>query len=183
MLTVFIATRNRARILRDVLESYCALDQPTGGWKLVIIDNGSTDGTAQVVSSFANRIPVKYVLEAREGKNFALNTGLGQLEGDLAVFTDDDAFPRADWLVQLRLAADAEPQFSMFGGVVVPRWQSPPPSWIAWVKLTPVFTLTDPSWTEGPIEPINLFGPNMAVRSNVFRSGIRFDTSIGPARV
>jgi glycosyltransferase involved in cell wall biosynthesis len=180
MLTVFIATKDRARILREVLESYCRLEQPQGGWKLVVVDNGSNDETEQVVSSFGKRIPVRYILESRPGKNFALNTGLELLEGDLAVFTDDDALPRPDWLVQLRRVADTQPDYSMFGGVIVPRWETTPPDWISWVPQSPVYSVTDPTWKEGPIEAINLFGPNMAVRSQIFQSGHRFDTSIGP---
>ena len=46
MLTVLIATRNGAATLPRVLASYTQLEPPTGGWKLVVVDNGSTDGTA-----------------------------------------------------------------------------------------------------------------------------------------
>jgi len=180
MLTVVMATRNRARILRDVLESYCRLEQPSSGWKLIVVNNGSTDHTAQVLASFANRLPLHPMREPRLGKNNALNTGLELLEGDLAVFTDDDTFPRADWLVQLRNAADFHLDHSVFGGAIVPRWEVPPPSWIQWVDSGPVYTLTDPSWKEGPIPPYLIFGPNMAVRASVFQSGLRLDTSIGP---
>lgn len=180
MLTMLLATRNRSSILREVLESYCRLQQPSGGWKLVVIDNGSTDDTAQIVSSFAGRLPVQYVFEEKAGKNNALNTGLELLEGDLAVFTDDDAFPHPDWLVALRNAADTQLAYSMFGGAIVPRWEAPPPAWIRWVELGPTYTLTDPSLREGPIEPVLVFGPNMAIRTNVLQSGVRFDPSMGP---
>ena len=181
MLTVVFATRNRAGILRDVLETFCQLQSPTSGWKLVVVDNGSTDQTAQVIASFADRLPLRYVFEPTIGKNFALNTGLGSLEGDLAVFTDDDVFPHTDWLVQLRKSADAEPACSMFGGAIVPRWEVPPPSWVRWIEDPgPVYSLTEPSLKEEQINPILVFGPNMAVRTTVFQSGMRFDSSIGP---
>ena len=180
MLTVLIATRNRARILRDVLESYCHLQQPPSGWRIVVVDNGSTDDTAQVLASFANRLPLQGLFEATLGKNHALNTGLQLLEGDLAVFTDDDAFPHADWLVQLRNAADTHLAHSIFGGVVVPRWEVPPPTWIKWVALGPIYAITDPLQKDGPVDPYSVFGPNMAIRTSVFQPGIRFDSSIGP---
>jgi glycosyltransferase involved in cell wall biosynthesis len=189
MLTVLFATRNRSGILRNVLESFCHLQSPPSGWKLVIVDNGSTDETAQVIASFAKRLPLHSVLEPKLGKNSALNTGLGLVEGDLTVLTDDDVFPHADWLVQLRKAADAHPECSMFGGAVVPRWEVRPPHWIRWGIdpcppkhriCGPLFTLTDPSLQEGPISPWLIYGPNMAIRTGVFRSGARFDSSIGP---
>lgn len=181
MLTVLFATRNRADILRDVLEEYCHLRPPSSGWKLVIVDNGSTDHTAKVIASFANRLPLHSVVELKLGKNFALNTGLELVEGDLTVLTDDDAFPHADWLVQLRKAADDQPAYSMFGGAVVARWEAPPPPWMQWLNLGPIFTVTPPTIKEGELTLVTLVqGPNMAIRASVFESGMRFDTSIGP---
>jgi glycosyltransferase involved in cell wall biosynthesis len=181
MLSVLLATRDRAGILRDVLETYCQIRPPASGWKIVVVDNGSTDATPQVLASFANRLPLHFVKEPKLGKNFALNTGLELVEGDLTVFTDDDAFPRPDWLVHLRQAADAQLAYSIFGGAVVPRWEALPPAWIGWIAdAGPVYTLTDPSLKEGPIPSYLVFGPNMAVRTSVFESGTRFDCSIGP---
>ena len=96
MLTVFLATRNGSRTLPGVLESFTRLRVPPSGWKLVVVDNGSTDQTCEIVASFRASLPVTYVFEGRMGKNVALNTGLTHLEGDLAVFTDDDVFPNPD---------------------------------------------------------------------------------------
>lgn len=183
MLTVLLATRNRAKLLPDVLESFCNLREPSSGWKLVVVDNGSTDQTARVIASFANRLPLSSVLEPRMGKNMALNAGLGLIEGDLTVLTDDDVFPAADWLVELQKAAAAQPGYSIFGGTIVPRWELPPPPWIKWVELSPVYALTGPWMKEGPIAPDFIYGPNMMVRSNVFQSGMRFNTSLGPQGV
>lgn len=165
----------------SVLETFSHLDSPSSGWKLVVVDNGSTDPTREIVASFRKRLPVTYLFQGRLGKNVALNTGLAHLEGDLAVFTDDDVFPHSDWLIRMRAAADDHQSYSMFGGVVLPRWEGPPPDWVRWVPAGPVFTLTDPGMTEGPIFPFFVFGPNMAIRAEVFRSGICFDTSIGPS--
>ena len=194
MLTVLLATRNRAWILADVLETYCKLQPPPRGWKLIVVDNGSADQTAQVIASFAARLPVRCLEEPQRGKNFALNTGLGLIEGDLTVFADDDTFPNADWLVQLRQAADGQPEYSMFGGVIVPRWQVPPPPWVRWVldapgvecdncevRAGPTYGITDLSLKDGPIPPYLVYGANMAVRSKIFLSGVRFDPAIGPS--
>jgi glycosyltransferase involved in cell wall biosynthesis len=181
MLTVMLATRNRAQILRRVMEAYCHLQVPASGWKLVVVDNGSADGTQEVLASFANRLPLHVVHEPTPGKNVALNEGLGHVEGDLVVLTDDDVFPNPDWLIHLRRAADEQPAFAMFGGVVLPRWEVPPPPWIRWVHAGPVYALSDPSLREGPIEPHHVFGPDMAVRTSVFLAGTRFDPAIGPS--
>jgi GT2 family glycosyltransferase len=128
-----------------------------------------------------NRLPLTYLFEPSRGKNAALNTGLASVEGDLVVLTDDDILPRFDWLREMRLAADSHASFSVFGGKVNLRWEIRPEEWIlSWVKLGPVFALTDPSWEEGPVCPGYIFGGNMAIRAKVFEAGYRFCTSIGP---
>jgi glycosyltransferase involved in cell wall biosynthesis len=180
MLTVFIATKNRAAILRQVLAAFCRIEAPVGGWKLVVVDNGSNDATAQILGEFASQLPLQAVTEPTPGKNSALNTGLQFLEGDVAVFADDDAFPRPDWLTELRRAADSQPECSMFGGAIVPRWESDPPSWVNWVDQGVVYSLTNPTRQRGPMPAYFAFGPNMAIRSSIFAAGARFDCSIGP---
>ena len=181
MLTVLFATYNRAKLLPHVLNAFCGLAQPFGGWKLVIVDNGSTDNTREVIDSFNERLPVTYVLEPQQGKNAALNSGLSYLEGDLLVLTDDDVFPYPDWLVQIRATADAHPECAVFGGRIIPRWESSPSSWIlAWVPLSPVFSISNPAASDGPAGCDKIYGPNMAVRADVFSAGYRFDKQIGP---
>lgn len=181
MLTVLFSTRNGAAILSAVLTSYTELQSPTGGWKLVVADNGSVDRSRTIIDSFRGRLPLHCFSEPQPGKNAALNTGLRYVEGDLVVLTDDDVFPRSDWLSQLRSAADAQRNYSVFGGRILPRWEVPPPQWLLTrVPAGPTFTLTDESLTEGPTGAHNVFGPNMAVRTSVFEGGARFSTSIGP---
>jgi glycosyltransferase involved in cell wall biosynthesis len=177
--TVLMATRNGAETLPLVLERYCALEAPEGGWKLIVIDNGSTDSTRTVVEAYRQRLPLTYLFAPQPGKNAALNAGLAHVDGDLVVFTDDDAIPRQDWLTQLRAAADAHPDCGVFGGTVVPRWETPPDAWLLEsVPLGPTFSQT--AATDGPTGPHTVFGPNMSVRADLFARGYRFDVRIGP---
>ena len=179
MLTVLFATRNGAKTLPTVLNAYTQLEWPDSGWKLVIIDNGSTDNTKEVIQNFRGLLPLTYEYEGVLGKNAALNTGLKFVEGDLVVLTDDDVYPRPDWLVTLRTSADAQQRYSIFGGVILPRWEVPPPHWIAWTRQSAMFAITNPAFREGPVTD-GIFGPNMAIRTAVFEDGIRFDVLIGP---
>lgn len=180
MLTVLIATHNGARTLPEVMNAFCKLQSPEGGWKLIIVDNGSTDSTKEIIESFRPKLPLTYVFEPLLGKSVAQNTGLRDMAGDLVVFTDDDVLPRPDWLLQIRVTADSQPSFSMFGGSIVPHWEVPPENWILKVRCS-LLAITDPAWEDGPIAAPRLFGPNMAVRSDLIRAGYRFDTSLGPA--
>jgi glycosyltransferase involved in cell wall biosynthesis len=181
MLTVLLATRNRSKILRLTLESFCGLHAPDSGWKLVVVDNGSSDQTQETVKGFADRLPLQLLTEPRRGKNFALNAALPHIVGDLTVLTDDDVLPRPDWLLKLRQAADAHSDFSIFGGPIQPHWEVPPPPWTKWVHQGAAYAVTDPAWAEGPIAASSVWGPNTAIRSAVFKAGIGFNDQIGPS--
>jgi len=175
-ISVIIATYNRASILRGTLESLAAL-QPQGiTHEIIVVDNNSSDNTKAVVEEFAQRAPIRYLFEERQGKNHALNAAVEVAQGELLVFTDDDVFVPADWLDRYWAAAQAHPEADVFGGSVVDRLPANAPLWIH-VVLRPV----DFGSGERPLVPGQYFlGANMAVRASVFRSGVRFDPGIGP---
>jgi len=180
MMTVLMATRNGAAWLRETLEAFAGLQPPEGGWKLVVVDNGSTDSTAEVIRGFERSLPLTVLHQPRPGKNAALNLGLAEVEGDLVVFTDDDVLPDADWLVALRAAAAEYPGFGVFGGSIQPRWPYEPPRWI--LELVPlglVYSLTVER-SDGPCDSDWIWGPNMMVRAGLLADGHRFDETVGP---
>jgi glycosyltransferase involved in cell wall biosynthesis len=181
MLTVLMATFNGAKTLPAVLEAYTHLVAPEGGWKVVVVDNGSVDDTKQIVQGYTSRLPLTYLYEPKKGKNAALNHGLTVIEGDLIVLTDDDATPLPDWLCKLRQGANANASFAIFGGAIIPQWEQKPDNWIlTLVPLGITYALTAPDLPEGPIFPGLVWGPNMAVRKEVFDAGHRFDEGVGP---
>ncbi|HEY0524926.1 MAG TPA: glycosyltransferase [Stellaceae bacterium] len=178
--SVLVATRNGTATIGKLLDALCALVPPPGGWEAVIVDNASTDGTAALVASYCDRLPLTLLTEARPGKNRALNQGLGQVAGDLVAFTDDDVIPQPDWLVAMREAADAQPGFTVIGGLILPCWETQPPAWILeTVPLGVTYALL-PDEPEGPGDPKMFWGPNVAIRRAVFDAGLRFDETIGP---
>jgi L-malate glycosyltransferase len=179
--TILLATRNRGSTLEAVLARYCELDVPAAGWDIVIVDNGSTDHTKQVVQAFSERLPISYCFEPTPGKNVALNRGLPLVTGDLIVFTDDDIFPKSDWLTQFCAAADSHPSYAVFSGIIAPRWEAPPSEAIRRaVPLSICFGMHAPGMREGPSDANHAFGGNVAIRADAFRAGHRFDPTMGP---
>jgi len=182
MLTVLIATRNGAPTLPQVLQGYQQLLPVPGGWKLVIVENASTDRTPEIIRQFESSLPLTYCEELRPGKNRALLRGLHEAEGDLFVFSDDDATPAPDWLAALRRAADERLDFDVFAGAIRPRWEVQPKPWVLQeVDLAVCYSITDPKLASGPIQPFLVWGPNMAIRKRVFDRGYRFDPEVGPS--
>lgn len=182
MLTVTLATHNGAETLPTTLEAFTHLEEPEGGWKLIVVDNASTDGTAKILAAYGDRLPLTILNQPERGKNRALNLAIPHFEGDLVVFTDDDVVPETDWLVQLQKAADTHPDFDIFGGRIAPKWPYDPPDWLDQaVPLTIAFGLLgEKEAPEGPLNPGLIWGANMAIRKAVFDAGYRFDEGVGP---
>jgi glycosyltransferase involved in cell wall biosynthesis len=181
VLTVLIATHNGADTIARTLAALAALRPVPEPWKLVVVNNASTDATESIVLSWEDRLPLAYLVEPKIGKNAAVNTGLSRVEGELVVFTDDDVLPYPDWLAEWRRVADAYPDYAMFGGAIEPAFEKPPPSWIDRAWMTLLFGATDPDRPEGAVHPNQVFGGNMAVRRSVFDAGVRFNEAIGPS--
>ncbi|MBV6321865.1 glycosyltransferase [Duganella sp. HSC-15S17] len=181
-----MATYNGAQTLPKVLDGYCRLQAPSQAWRLVIIENGSSDGTGALIAQYRERLPLHLLSTPDKGKNAALNLGvewgLHHCDGDaLFIFSDDDATPAPDWLLQWERCATAHADYAVFGGAIEADWALAPPEWLP--RLVPVgltFGLTAGALAEGPVFPGLVWGANMAVRRAVFDAGYRYDTTIGP---
>jgi glycosyltransferase involved in cell wall biosynthesis len=87
--SVLITTHNRARLVGDAIESVMAQSYPD--WELVIVDDGSTDGTREIVAGHVKQDPrVRYVYQPNQGLSKSRTRGLELLTGDYAAFLDDD---------------------------------------------------------------------------------------------
>jgi glycosyltransferase involved in cell wall biosynthesis len=179
-ISVIIATYNRASILQGTLESLAAL-QPQGiSHEIIVVDNNSSDNTKAVVEEFAERAPIRYLFEERQGKNYALNTGVEAAQGELLVFTDDDVYVPADWLDRYWEAAREHPEAAYFGGTIVPVLPPNAPRWMhaPGIDLVNYDVNNRDYLLDGSLGTV--CGPNMAFRRAVFASGLRFDEAVGP---
>jgi glycosyltransferase involved in cell wall biosynthesis len=107
-ITVLLPTYNRCRVLRAALGS--VLEQRTGDaftYEVLVVDDGSTDETRQVVAEMAAAapVPVRYLRADGEGVGTARNRGIRAARGDWIAFTDDDQVVEPDWLAELMAAA------------------------------------------------------------------------------
>ena len=179
-LTVLFASHNGERVVGRTLEGYCNVEPPPRKWKLVVVDNGSTDSTGKIIDSFKTRLPLEHLYEPIPGKNRALNVGLSAVEGSILIVTDDDAIPDRNFLKAWTKAFDSKPDIGLFGGSIKPLFEAAPPKWLAENEFFYDMLFSARNLPEGPIDAASIYGPNMAVRTSVFDRGFRFNENIGP---
>jgi GT2 family glycosyltransferase len=95
--SVIVPTYNQAGSIGSCLASLVRQTLPADRYEILVIDDGSTDGTASIVAGFA--APVRAVrLPHNRGRSVARNAGLREAHADLVVFIDSDVVVREDFL-------------------------------------------------------------------------------------
>jgi glycosyltransferase involved in cell wall biosynthesis len=118
--SIIIATQNRCDQLDRCLAAVQGISSERD-WELVIVDNGSTDGTSTVIQKFAARapMPVRYVFEPQSGLGNAHNAGIRVARGKILAFTDDDCYPAADFVSQVYASFESDPLLGYIGGRIM----------------------------------------------------------------
>jgi glycosyltransferase involved in cell wall biosynthesis len=99
MLSVVIATKDRATFVARALDSF-ALQDHAPPFEVIVVDNGSRDGTAQLVRERIPGVPFSLVLSqhAEPNRGAARNAGIALARGETVVFVDDDVWVPPDFL-------------------------------------------------------------------------------------
>jgi glycosyltransferase involved in cell wall biosynthesis len=163
-----------------MLDALCRMTLPRERWKLVAVDNNSTDATADVLQSYAERLPLEIVFEPAQGKARSLEAGFRKLKGDLVVLTDDDVISDPDWLEQFLAVAAENPGFDLFGGLIEPAWDKQPEPWVDQDAHIGILYAANGELAEGPIPAMLISGPNSAFRRAVLGRGYVVDDRLGP---
>jgi glycosyltransferase involved in cell wall biosynthesis len=106
VISVVIPTYNSAAVLADAVDSILTQTRPAD--EIIVVDDGSTDGTAEVCGAYGDKI--RYIRQANQGASIARNAGISAARGDWLAFLDaDDVWePRK---LELQLAAlDQHPE-------------------------------------------------------------------------
>ena len=131
--TVVICTWNRSELLRTTLHSLAGQQGVAhSDIEVLVVDNNSSDATRAMVHELQAQWPLgrlRYVFEGRQGKQFALNTGIAAARHEVLAFTDDDVLFAPDWLAQIqRLFGDGGVELA--GGRTLIDWcAAPVPTW------------------------------------------------------
>jgi len=116
-ITAAIITRNRAKLLKRCLNS---LDvQSVKSFEVLVIDNGSTDNTREVVDSFKKKLKIKYISEPKIGRANARNRVLSEAKGDILATLDDDCRAFENWVEQIYLVHKENPKALAIQGFAI----------------------------------------------------------------
>ncbi len=133
LISAIICTHNRDTYLGAAIDSLLA-QQTAVGFEVVVVDNGSTDRTREVVEQRLADARLRYVFEPVLGLSVARNTGAESSRGKILAYLDDDAEASVSWLDTLHSAFEANSKLAIAGGKVTliyppgqsaPRWLSP----------------------------------------------------------
>jgi glycosyltransferase involved in cell wall biosynthesis len=168
--SVVVPTRGRAGYLEVTLDSLAAqdLDAP---WELVVVDDGSGDGTRELLE----RRGVRSVrLDPARGLNGARNAGLRATGAPLVALADDDVAAPPGWLRAYLEGADRHPEAEAFGGPIRARFEGPAPRGCG--REDPPVTTLDLGPEDRPCDLV--WGANMLLRRSAAERVGEFDEEI-----
>lgn len=117
-ITVVVPCRNEEDALRGCLGALLAQDPPAPRHEVIVVDGGSTDGTARL----AERMGVTLLHDGANGPSGARNIGIRHARGDIVAFTDADCVPGSDWLTRIaEVFAEDERVAGVAGALRMPR--------------------------------------------------------------
>jgi glycosyltransferase involved in cell wall biosynthesis len=180
-ISVIICSYNRARYIREALESLYRQDISKDFFEVIVVDNNSTDETDQVCHTFLNNHPDlngQYLKESQQGSSFARNTGAEAAKGRILVFMDDDAVAEADFISGYIKLFKEIPDAVGAGGRIIPRYIPDEPAWMSYYVSSLVgnfdYSPIRCAFKQGkyPLES------NMAVRNEAFKRIGGFNTDL-----
>lgn len=186
MISIIICTYNREKYLYDALRHVATNVFPTESYEIVLVNNNSTDNTAEECKRFAIDFPkvdFRYFVETNQGLSHARNRGISESRGDILVFLDDDSFVKPDYLTNLHHNLMNHPEVMAFGGKITPLFESgETPKWLSkwtysWVSA--IDKGNDIMPFEGNSYPI---GANMGFRKDCIDQCGLFNTELGRSK-
>ena len=181
---VIIPTLNRADLLNSALDSLTKQVLNTAEFEVLVIDNGSTDHTREVVTRFNDRLTnLSYYHETEPGLHNGRHRGLKESQGDLLVYADDDIEALPTWLSSV-VEAFSHPDVAMVGGNNLPMFLEQPPGWLQRMWERPGLdggkVLSSHSIIELPgamreFSPSYVWGCNFAIRKSVLMAAGGFN--------
>ncbi len=180
LISAIICTHNREQYLGAAMDSL--LKQTLSSYEIIVVDNASTDSTAQIAQARLSSPLVTYIYEPTLGLSVARNTGAAHAQAPIIAYLDDDAEASEQWLAELVAVFDANEKIAIAGGKVTLLWppNTTPPTWLSddLSSGLGLYNLGDQLTyiTQPALTPRGL---NYAVRQQFLQDAGGFDTHLG----
>jgi len=183
-ISFIICTYNRADYLNDTLRSIFQFGIPEFRCEILIIDNNSSDRTAEIVEEYKHSFDkndelIRYILEPEQGLSHARNRGIKESEAQYIVFLDDDIKVTKSLLPAWYSFFTNNPQVVAAGGKIHVQFDDSRPRWMSYFLL-PLLGYHDlgDSIKRYPATKYP-FGGNMGFNKKIFDEVGYFDTELG----
>ncbi|MGE5446163.1 MAG: glycosyltransferase [Ignavibacteriales bacterium] len=164
--SVIIPALDNETLMKDCLISLLQTVYPPERREILVVDNGSTDRTADIIKSF----PVQYLYEKRKGVSYARNRGIKASKGEILAFTDPDCVVSKGWLNELVRPFNEEDAGGVAGAIIPYPGQTPAERYAARIR-----SHSQERPMNHPLRPFAMT-PNIAFRREVFQEIGLFDT-------
>ena len=184
--SVVICCHNGAALLPPTLDHLKRQNVSTGvPWEVLLVDNASTDGTAEAAKRCWGDgcpVPLRVVREDRLGLTLARERGFQEARYEGVGFIDDDNWVCDDWVQHVAELMRLHPEAGAFGGFSEPVFEQDPPFWFD--RYMNCYAVGPDGAAVGDITESRgmLWGSGMTVRLAAWRGwrkqGLRFLTGI-----
>lgn len=173
--SLIVCTRNRSARLAPFLASVSRIEYPTDRWELLLVDHASSDDTAAQIAHFAERSPIDLRTWRSSAPHLvgAKNEAIAQARGDILVVTDDDCYPRPDYLRRMVEVFAAHPVGIVGGRVTL---HNPTDAHVSIRDVDRALTIEPETFVPAGL----IHGANLAMTSAMVRKIGGFDPLFGP---
>jgi glycosyltransferase involved in cell wall biosynthesis len=180
-LSILIPTRNRRDRVLATLDALDAQRLDGARVEVVVVDNGSTDGTYEALQERGGKkMDLMGTKEARKGAAFARNTALPLMRAPLVLLFGDDMVPEDEGLVAGHIAAHRERPEASYGVLGQVRWAEPVTPFMRWLE-TAGFQFSFDQIEAGPVEPAPyLYSSHVSLKTETLRAAGGFDAEHFP---
>ena len=111
-LSVVVATFRRRRTLETTLQRLADQTMPSGRYEVIVVDDGSDDGTGEMVESFTRRAPysLRYYVHANRGPGYSQNRGIREAAGEITLLLPDDIWATRELLSEHMRSHELNPE-------------------------------------------------------------------------
>lgn len=116
-ITVLIDTYNHERFIEEAIVSVLEQDFPQAEMEIIVVDDGSTDHTPELIGKFAPR--VRHLRKPNGGQASAFNAGIAEARGEIIAFLDGDDWWERNKLARVMEAMTADSSIGIVGHGIV----------------------------------------------------------------